>query len=84
MPQSVADAAAERPFTTGPTPAWLAEMTADAVPRGRRCGIQLRSTRCACAGSRTRRYRRRRPVLVAHDEDAAAQEISVQFPDGRP
>ena len=86
MPQTVADAAKALHDWVG-VDARLAELTEDAVlTRGDGTSysfafgpLRLRAE-VEPAG-----YRRRRLVLVAHDEEAAsaAEEISVQFPDGQ-
>ncbi len=83
MPQSVADAA-KALHDWVDVDARLAELAADAVPTradGTAYGFTFGSVRLRVdvepAG-----YRRRRLVLIAHDDDAAAEEISVQFPDG--
>ncbi|MFN8099745.1 MAG: hypothetical protein U0Q21_15820 [Dermatophilaceae bacterium] len=85
MPQSVADAA-KALHDWADADARLAEMTADAVPTrgdGAAYSFTFDSVRLR-AEVEPAGYRRRRLVLVAHDEDAAAaaEEISVQFPDG--
>lgn len=85
MPQSVAEAAKALHDWAG-IDARLADMTTDVVPTrgdGAAYGFVFGTVRLR-AEVEPAGYRRRRLVLVAHDEDsaAAAEEISVQFPDG--